>query len=428
MILLVLFALSDWRDSPTDAAMIRQSRHAKTPSHGRAEASVSGPDAVDRLHRSRFTLDELGDPADQRRSTWTIGPAAAALRRSASEARRGSRALDVPRETAAPHQRPTTIRQSRSSVDARRPPCRESFASGCPRTTRSIACPRFRRLRPRCSPRATPNAAAEWPPTPASRSPGWAAMPIYWGRVGDDPLGDAHPRPSSPPRASTSSSVRRVAGLRVAVRRDPGRRRRRAARLRLQRSRRSTATPRGFRSPTSPRCRRGAGRRALAGRRARRARRRPRARRTDGLRRRRRAARRAARARATRHATSSSRSPASPRATGTALPGEGLRGGCEVRAGRRRRHAGRRWLPLARRRHRAPDARASDRLPSIRSPPATSGTARSRWRWPRDRTSPRPAASPTPRRRSNARGAAAGAARRTRPRSTRCSREALAAR
>ena len=65
----------------------------------------------------------------------------------------------------------------------------------------------------------------------------------YWGRVGDDALGDADPRRAARPKASTSAHVRRVPGCvspSAAILVDA---RRRTPDLRLQRSRRSIAMP-----------------------------------------------------------------------------------------------------------------------------------------------------------------------------------------
>ena len=78
-----------------------------------------------------------------------------------------------------------------------------------------------------------------------------------------------------------------------------------------------------------------------------------------------------------------------------------------IRRGRRR-HARAGRLPLARRQHRAPGTAATRSSRSTRSPPATSGTARSRWRSAEGMTIAPPPASPTPRPRSSARATAAG--------------------
>ena len=89
-------------------------------------------------------------------------------------------------------------------------PARESSVLGCPRWTRSIACRRFRRRRPKSSPRDSLNAAAAWRPTRALPWRASAARPIIGG-ASADALGDRILAELAADGVDVSS-VRRIAG------------------------------------------------------------------------------------------------------------------------------------------------------------------------------------------------------------------------
>ena len=289
--------------------------------------------------------------------------------------------------------------------------------SACRRSMRSIGCPAFPPARPRCSPPASPNAAAGWPRMPAWRLPDWAAPRITG--VGSATTSSAVASwPSSRPKASTRLSCAGFQAGSFAVGRDSGRGRRRTAGVRLQRSVPRLTTRRGSRSRRSvdlaSSSSTSAGRPAQPPSSTRRAppafrpswtptlaRPRPSATSRGG------------------QATSRFRSPVSRSSPASTHPARDC-GGWPRKRLRGRRHARRRRLPLARRDSRAAGAGAGDHR---------GGHAR-RWRrvaWRICRgagrgtaTSRPPLASPTPPPASSARAPAAGRARRHGPKSTRC--------
>ena len=268
------------------------------------------------------------------------------------------RALDVPRETAPrPRRFRLQSRQSRSSRDCPTPSMPRVICLGMsaqdaiyrvpaiPTTPTKVLATGYTE----CGGGMAASASVA-----VSRLGGDA---VYWGRVGADPLGERILAELAAEGVDVSS-VRRVAGCvspsaailvddlgerLVCAYNDPALDRD-ASWLPLDAVARCQAVLADVRWPEGARDR-------LRGGRA--------VRHTNRLRRRHRTARSADRARATRELCRLFGARPRPR-DGNAAARRRTRRGGEVRAGHGRRHPRRRWLPLARRRQRAPDARACD--------------------------------------------------------------------